>query len=99
MLIYSIPKISTMSAPRPTELVFLTSNAGKLREFQAVMSGVSNLTVSNRGDIDIDEIQGSIEEIARDKASKGAAAVGGPVLTEDTALEFKALEGLPGPYM
>lgn len=25
--------------------------------------------------------------------------VGGPVLTEDTALEFKALNGLPGPYM
>lgn len=84
---------------RPTELVFLTSNAGKLREFQAVMSGVPNLTVTNRGDIDIDEIQGSIEEIARDKASKGAVAVGGPVLTEDTALEFKALQGLPGPYM
>ena len=25
--------------------------------------------------------------------------VGGPVLTEDTALEFNALKGLPGPYM
>jgi inosine triphosphate pyrophosphatase len=25
--------------------------------------------------------------------------VGGPVLTEDTALEFHALKGLPGPYM
>lgn len=25
--------------------------------------------------------------------------VGGPVLTEDTALEFKALNGLPGPYV
>jgi inosine/xanthosine triphosphate pyrophosphatase family protein len=25
--------------------------------------------------------------------------VNGPVLTEDTALEFKALKGLPGPYM
>lgn len=25
--------------------------------------------------------------------------VGGPVLTEDTSLEFNALKGLPGPYM
>lgn len=25
--------------------------------------------------------------------------VKGPVLTEDTALEFQALKGLPGPYM
>lgn len=89
-----------MSTPsRPTELVFLTSNAGKLREFQAVMVDVPDLTVTNRGDIDIDEIQGTIEEIARDKASKGAIAINGPVLTEDTALEFRALQGLPGPYM
>lgn len=84
---------------RPKHLNFLTSNAGKLREFQAVMSNVPDLTVTNRGDVDIDEIQGTIEEIARDKASKGAAAIDGPVLTEDTALEFKALNGLPGPYM
>ena len=84
---------------RPKHLTFLTSNAGKLREFQAVMSNLPDLTVTNRGDIDIDEIQGTIEEIARDKASMGAAAVGGPVLTEDTALEFRALSGLPGPYM
>lgn len=88
-----------MAGSRPTELIFLTSNAGKLREFQAVMANVPNLTITNRGDIDIDEIQGSIEEIARDKASKGAQAINGPVLTEDTALEFKALNGLPGPYM
>ncbi|KAK5082525.1 nucleoside triphosphate pyrophosphohydrolase ham1 [Lithohypha guttulata] len=87
------------STTRPKYLVFLTSNAGKLREFQAVMSNVPGLALTNRGDIDIDEIQGTIGEIARDKASKGAQATGGPVLTEDTALEFKALNGLPGPYI
>ena len=90
---------TTSTTARPTTLTFLTSNAGKLREFQAVMVDVRNLTVTNRGDIDIDEIQGTIEEIARDKASKGAVAIGGAVLTEDTALEFKALNDLPGPYM
>lgn len=63
------------------------------------MSDVPNLIVTNRGDVEIDEIQGTIEDIARDKASKGAVAIGGAVLTEDTALEFRALNGLPGPYM
>lgn len=63
------------------------------------MGDIPNLTVTNRGDVEIDEIQGTIEEIARDKCKRGAEVVGGPVLTEDTALEFKALAGLPGPYM
>lgn len=107
---------------RPTKLTFLTGNAGKLREFQAIMKDVAGLEVTNRGDVEIDEIQGTIEEIARDKARRGAAAVrscrnflelawinrvadgmsykiGESVLTEDTALEFQALKGLPGPYM
>lgn len=84
---------------RPKSLVFLTSNAGKLREFQAVTSLVPDLAVTSRSDVDIDEIQGSIEEIARDKCRRGAEVVGGPVLTEDTGLEFRALNGLPGPYM
>jgi len=90
-----------MTSPslRPKHLTFLTSNAGKLREFQVGMANVPDLNVTNRGDIDIPEIQGTINEIASDKASKAAQAIGGPVLTEDTALEFKALNGLPGPYM
>lgn len=85
--------------PRPTNLIFLTSNPGKLREFQTAMSSVEGLTITNRGDVDIDEIQGTIEEIARDKCRRGADILGGPVLTEDTALEFRALGGLPGAYM
>ncbi|KAK5077338.1 nucleoside triphosphate pyrophosphohydrolase ham1 [Lithohypha guttulata] len=89
----------TESDTRPTHLTFLTSNAGKLREFQAVMAGVSDLTITNRGDVEIDEIQGTIEEIARHKAGTGAIMTGQAVLTEDTALEFKALNGLPGPYI
>ncbi|KAJ5617907.1 hypothetical protein N7537_003021 [Penicillium hordei] len=42
---------------------------------------------------------GPLSEIARDKCQKAAIAVNGPVLTEDSALEFRALKGLPGPYM
>ncbi|KAJ9483127.1 hypothetical protein VN97_g10286 [Penicillium thymicola] len=49
--------------------------------------------------MEIPGIQGSLEEIARDKCRKAAIAVNGTVLTEDSALEFRALKGLPGPYM
>lgn len=62
---------------RPKKLTFLTGNAGKLREFQAIMKDVPELQVTNRGDVEIDEIQGTIEEIARDKARRGAEAVRG----------------------
>ncbi|KAJ9652520.1 nucleoside triphosphate pyrophosphohydrolase ham1 [Neophaeococcomyces mojaviensis] len=91
--------MSKSATSRPTHLIFLTSNAGKLREFQAGMSNVPNITVTNRADVDIDEIQGTIEEIAIDKCRRAAEIIGGPVLTEDTALEFRALGGLPGPYI
>lgn len=45
------------------------------------------------------EIQGSIEDIAKFKCREAARAVGGPVITEDTALCMEALGGLPGPYI
>ncbi|RMZ86195.1 hypothetical protein DV737_g193, partial [Chaetothyriales sp. CBS 132003] len=83
-----------MSASRPTSLNFITSNANKLAEVRFILGNIVHLQSRN---VDVDEIQGSIEEIARDKARRAAAAVNGPVLTEDTALEFKSLKGLPGP--
>lgn len=49
--------------------------------------------------IDLPEFQGSIDEIAIKKCQTAAAEVKGPVLIEDTALEFKALGDMPGPYI
>lgn len=49
--------------------------------------------------IDLPEFQGSIDEIAIKKCQTAAAEVKGPVIVEDTALEFKALGGMPGPYI
>jgi inosine triphosphate pyrophosphatase len=83
-------------ASRPSTLNFITGSAHKLSESRAILGDVVNLQGKN---IDSPEIQGTIEDIARDKCSRAALAVGGPVLTEDTALEFVALKGLPGPYM
>lgn len=47
----------------------------------------------------VPELQGSIEEIARLKSREAASRIGGPVITEDTALAFDALGDLPGPYI
>ncbi|RMZ83742.1 hypothetical protein DV738_g916, partial [Chaetothyriales sp. CBS 135597] len=81
---------------RPTSLKFITSNANKLAEVRFILGDAVQLESRS---VEVDEIQGTIEEVARDKARRAAELVNGPVLTEDTALEFKSLEGLPGPYI
>ena len=85
-----------MTTPRPSTLNFITSNANKLSEVRAILGPVVTLQSKS---VDIDEIQGTTEAIAFDKARRAAEKVQGPVLTEDTALEFHALKGLPGPYI
>ncbi len=85
-----------MAPDRPKTLNFITGNKNKLAEVRAILGDVIDLQSKN---VDSPEIQGTIEEIAMDKCARAAEAVSGPVLTEDTALEFVALEGLPGPYM
>ncbi|KAK5061465.1 hypothetical protein LTR84_008008 [Exophiala bonariae] len=87
------------SQPRPTTLNFITRNANKLSEVRAILEVVPGLHLQSHDVPELNEIQGTIEEVARDKCSKAAAVVNGPVLTEDTALEFQALKGLPGPYI
>jgi hypothetical protein len=86
-------------SPRPKTLNFITSNANKLREVIAILGGETDGVEIQSAAVDVPEIQGTVEEIARDKAARAAEKVGGPVLTEDTALEFTALRGLPGPFM
>jgi len=49
--------------------------------------------------IDLPELQGEPEDIAREKCRLAAEAVGGPVMCEDTCLCFNKLGGLPGPYI
>jgi len=85
-----------LSKPAQT-LTFVTGNANKLAEVQAILGdAVPGLT--NRA-LDLPEMQGTIEEISKDKARRAAEAIGGPVIVEDTCLCFNALKGLPGPYV
>ena len=61
--------------PRPTILNFITGNAQKLAEVKTILVAVPGLQLQSRN-VEGAEIQGSIEEVARDKCSRAAAAVG-----------------------
>lgn len=50
--------------------------------------------------IDVDEIQSPhLEEVATHKARQAYSIIKQPVLVEDVALGFAALDGLPGPFI
>lgn len=63
------------SQPRPTTLNFITGNANKLSEVRAILDGVPGLHLQSHDVPELNEIQGTIEEVARDKCSKAAAVV------------------------
>ncbi|KAF7587922.1 hypothetical protein BBP40_006517 [Aspergillus hancockii] len=79
-----------------TPLVFVTGNKNKAKEVKAILGSTTTLEVL---DINLPEIQGSVEEITREKCRVAAETIGGPVLVEDSALEMRALGGLPGAYV
>ncbi|TFY79229.1 hypothetical protein EWM64_g4784 [Hericium alpestre] len=81
-----------------TRLVFVTSNASKLKEVREILSIGHPIELENQ-DLDLPEIQGTTQEVAREKCRRAAEILKRPVITEDTALCFKALNGLPGPYI
>ncbi|KAJ6264840.1 Nucleoside-triphosphatase [Drechslerella dactyloides] len=82
--------------PLLDRIIFVTGNAGKLAEVQAILG--SYIKIESHG-LDLEEIQGTIEEVSSAKCRKAAEILKGPVLTEDTCLCFRALNGLPGPYI
>lgn len=73
------PAVSSTSATRPRTLNFITGNANKLADVRAIMcdstDGVAGLTLESRDVPELVEIQGSVEEIARDKARRAAELV------------------------
>ncbi|KAI0371445.1 Maf/Ham1 [Pilatotrama ljubarskyi] len=79
------------------KITFVTGNAGKLREVKQILSA-SNIEVESQ-ELDIPEVQGTTQEVALAKCRRAAELLGGPCITEDTALCFKAFNGLPGPYI
>ncbi len=79
-------------------LTFVTGNAKKLEEVIAILGSTFPHNLAPQK-IDLPELQGEPEEVAREKCKLAATRVQGPVLTEDTSLCFNALGGLPGVYI
>lgn len=87
-------------------ITFVTGNPNKRKEVVSILGGKDSEEGSIVGDfliknvsIDVEEIQGTIDEVTTHKAKSAAAQIGGPVLVEDTCLAFTAFNDLPGPYI
>ncbi|KIK62933.1 hypothetical protein GYMLUDRAFT_41211 [Collybiopsis luxurians FD-317 M1] len=82
-----------------SKIIFVTGNANKLKEVKEILSaGDAPIDIDSKS-LDIDEIQGSTQEVSKAKCKRAADLLNGPCITEDTALCFEALNGLPGPYI
>lgn len=91
------------------KISFVTGNEMKAKEMNLILSkhmatkgpstdkSLVDLKVLN---VDLPEIQEvSTEAIAKNKAYQAAQLANGPVVVEDTSLQFSALGGMPGPYI
>ncbi len=92
-----------------TTITLVTGNANKLKEIVAILSNgksvpstegatVGNYKIINKS-IDLEEVQGTVDDVTIAKAKNAAKILNAPVLVEDTCLVFKAFNGLPGPYI
>jgi non-canonical purine NTP pyrophosphatase (RdgB/HAM1 family) len=80
---------------RLDDLVFVTSNLGKLREAEAVLGR----SLDHRG-LALPELQTlDLGEVVRGKARAAWKRLERPVLVEDTSLELGGLGGFPGPLI
>ena len=83
------------------QLLVATNNPGKLREYQALLSGL-NLQLCGLADVgittEVDEIGQTFEENAQLKAAAYGQASGLLTLADDSGLEVEALNNAPGVY-
>ncbi len=65
----------------PKTLNFITGNANKLKEVRAILSSTPVELTSQS--LDLPELQGTIEEISRDKCARAADLVHDPHIHND----------------
>lgn len=77
------------------EVTFITGNQGKA-DYLAKYLGC----LVDHKKVDLDEIQSmDLKEIVEHKVRQAFEIIKSPVIVEDVALEFEALNGLPGPFI
>jgi len=78
------------------KIYFVTKNAGKVEEFRRILKGKINLE-HLKPDKEIPELEiQDVREVVIDKSKKAAEIYKKTVLTEDTGLFIKTLNGFPG---
>eukprot|EP01016_Furgasonia_blochmanni_P040514 TRINITY_DN517_c0_g1_i10.p1 TRINITY_DN517_c0_g1~~TRINITY_DN517_c0_g1_i10.p1 ORF type:complete len:301 (+),score=34.60 TRINITY_DN517_c0_g1_i10:66-968(+) len=92
----SFTSVAFMNTEKIT-LTFVTGNAKKLKELRSIV-GEDKFNLLNE-DIDLPELQGEPELIAKEKCKIAFEKIKKPVITEDTSLCYSAFKGLPGPYI
>jgi inosine triphosphate pyrophosphatase len=76
-------------------ITFVTGNANKLEEVKRMLAKSAPAVNIVSQDVDLPEIQGLPDDVARRKCEAAAKLIRGPVLVEDTSLCFNALQGAP----
>jgi XTP/dITP diphosphohydrolase len=87
-----------MAAPSkpPTVLVIASGNAGKVREFGALLADLGLETRPQPQGLEVEETGATFAENARLKAAAVAQATGQWALADDSGLSVDALGGAPG---
>lgn len=83
-----------------SKLVIASNNAGKLREFAALLGplGIEVVTQGELGISEAEEPHATFVENALAKARHASAASGLPALADDSGICVPALDGAPGVY-
>lgn len=76
------------------EILFITGNEDKFNEFQRMIK-----VKLKRKKIDLPELQGTPEEIVKEKAKLACRITKKPCFVDDTSLCFDEWGCLPGPYI
>jgi len=93
-------KVTMRSLSSSDVVYFATGNKKKLEEVVQILNSSEPLPYSVESvSLDLPELQGEPEDIAKEKCRLAARHVQGAVMVEDTCLCFKAMKGLPGPYI
>ena len=85
-------------AAAPLPLVIASGNAGKLREFSALLAGLPWLVRPQPEGLEVEETGATFAENARIKAQAVARHTGCWALADDSGLAVDALGGAPGVY-
>lgn len=81
------------------ELIFVTTNAGKVASLQHYFDSASIDIHVKAVPLDIVEIQAHTAlEVARDKAERAFKQLELPLVVDDSEFRINALNGFPGPY-